>query len=88
MDSRTVQEVQSEVIAIEAVLIAVFRRFAKADARMARLLCDSFDEAETVMSGLAVKHGLEEVLETTTAAMSIVEQLREAVIPDRRACAD
>ncbi|HET8533915.1 MAG TPA: hypothetical protein VFL74_00030 [Sphingomicrobium sp.] len=82
MDSRTVQEVQSEVIALEAVLIAVFRHFAKADTRMARLLCDSFDEAETVMSGLAVKHGLEDVLDTTTAAMGIVEELRKAVVPN------
>jgi hypothetical protein len=82
MDPRSLQEAQSEVIAIEAVLIAVFRRFAKADARMARLLRDSFDEAETVMSGLAVKHGLEAVLETTTAAMAIVEELRKAVVPN------
>jgi hypothetical protein len=82
MDPRTVQEVQSEVIALEAVLIAVFRRLAKADERMGRLLCDSFDEAETVMSGLAVKHGLEEVLDTTTAAMGIVEELRKAVVPN------
>ena len=37
----------------------------------------------TVMSGLAVKHGLEEVLDTTTAAMGIVEELRKAVVPDR-----
>lgn len=83
MDSKTLQEVQSEVIAIEAVLIAVFRRLANADSRMAQLLCDSFDEAETVMSGLAVKHGLEEVLDTTTAAMGIVEELRKAVVPNR-----
>jgi hypothetical protein len=51
MDSRTLQDVQSEVIALEAVLIAVFRRIARADPRMAKLLCDSFDEAETVMAG-------------------------------------
>jgi hypothetical protein len=81
MDPRTLQEVQSEVIALESVLIAVFRRLAKADMRTTRLLCDSFDEAETVMSGLAVKHGLEEVLDTTTAAIGIVEELRRAVVP-------
>jgi hypothetical protein len=33
------------------------------------------------MSGLAVKHGLEEVLDTTTAAIGIVEELRRAVVP-------
>ncbi|HWI76781.1 MAG TPA: hypothetical protein VNS53_06855 [Sphingomicrobium sp.] len=83
MDSRTLQEVQSEVIAIEAVLIAVFRRIGRADPRMAKLLGDAFDEAETVMSGLAVKHGMEELLHTTTAAMTIIEELRQAVIPQR-----
>ena len=83
MDSRTLQEVQSEVIAIEAVLIAVFRRVARADTQVAKLLGNAFDEAETVMSGLAVKHGMEEVLHTTTAAMTIIEELRQAVIPQR-----
>ena len=87
MDSRTLQEVQSEAIAIEAVLIAVFRRIARADPRMAELLHNAFDEAETVMAGLALKHGMEEVLQTTTAAMTIVEELRQAVIP-RRVAAD
>jgi hypothetical protein len=83
MDSRTLQEVQSETIAIEAVLIALFRRIARADPRMAELLHHAFDEAETVMAGLALKHGMEEVLQTTTAAMTIVEELRQAVIPHR-----
>jgi hypothetical protein len=72
----SLEEVQSE-----AVLIAVFRRIARADPRMAKLLTDAFDEAETVMSGLAVRHGMEEVLRTTTAAMAIVNELRQAVIP-------
>lgn len=88
MDSPTLQEVQSEVIAIEAVLIAVFRRIARTDSAMVQLLCDSFDEAETVMSGLAVKHGMEEVLHTTTAAMAIVEELRQAVLPATSPCRD
>jgi hypothetical protein len=77
----SLEEVQSEAIAIEAVLIAVFRRIARADPRMAKLLTDAFDEAETVMSGLAIRHGMEEVLRTTTAAMTIVNELRQAVIP-------
>jgi hypothetical protein len=83
VDSNTLQEVQPEVIAIEAVLIAVFRRVARADPRMANLLGEAFDEAETVMSGLAVKHGMEQLLHTTTAAMTIIEELRQAVIPLR-----
>jgi hypothetical protein len=33
------------------------------------------------MSGLAVKHGLEDVLDTTTAAMRIIEELKRAVVP-------
>lgn len=84
MDSPTHQEVQSEVIAIEAVLLAVFRRIAKSDEAMARLFRESFDEAETVMAGLATRHGLEEALQATTAAMTIIE-LRQAVLPAKRA---
>ena len=85
MDSATLQEVQSEVIAIEAVLIAVFRRIAKTDEAMARLFRESFDEAETVMAGLATRHGLEEALQATTAAMTIIDELRQAVLPAKRA---
>ena len=85
MDSATLQEVQSEVIAIEAVLIAVFRRIAKSDEAMARLFRESFDEAETVMAGLATRHGLEEAIQATTAAMTIIDELRQAVLPKRPA---
>ena len=85
MDSATLQEVQSEVIAIEAVLIAVFRRIAKTDEAMAMLFRESFDEAETVMAGLATRHGLEEALQATTAAMTIIDELRQAVLPAKRA---
>ena len=85
MDSATLQEVQSEVIAIEAVLIAVFRRIAKSDEAMARLFRESFDEAETVMAGLATRHGLEEAIQATTAAMTIIDELRQAVFPKRPA---
>ena len=81
MEPTTLQEVQSEVIAIEAVLIAVFRRIAKSDAAMAALFGDSFDEAETVMAGLATRHGLEEALQATTGAMTIIDELRQAVMP-------
>ena len=85
MDLATLQEVQSEVIAIEAVLIAVFRRIAKSDEAMARLFRESFDEAETVMAGLATRHGLEEAIQATTAAMTIIDELRQAVLPKRPA---
>ena len=85
MDSATLQEVQSEVIAIEAVLIAVFRRIAKSDEAMARLFRESFDEAETVMAGLATRLGLEEAIQATTAAMTIIDELRQAVFPKRPA---
>ena len=84
MDSATLQEVQAEVIAIEAVLIAIFRRIAKSDDAMARLFRESFDEAETVMAGLASRHGLEEALQATTAAMTIIDELRQAVLPATR----
>ena len=86
MTTLPLEEVQSEVIAIEAVLIAVFRRIAKMSPESAALLGEAFDEAETVMSGLAVRHGMEEVIGATTGAMAIIEELRSAVLPDAAVC--
>jgi hypothetical protein len=37
------------------------------------------------MAGLATRHGLEEALQATTAAMTIIDELRQAVLPAKRA---
>ena len=86
MDEAEAAIVKAEVIAIQAVLMSVFRRLAANRADLAPLFCQAFDEAETIMAGVAVKLGLDTPVESMVGAMKIVEELRRAVIPDERAC--
>ena len=79
-------ELQAEVIALQAVLMGVFRRLAHDRPELTRLFCQAFDEAETVVTGIATRAGLEHALETTTGALRIIEQLRLAVIGDESVC--
>ena len=78
--------VKAEVIALQAVLIAVFRRMATDRPGFAPLFCRAFDDAETILSGVAVKMGLEAPLESTLGALKVIEELRSAVIRDESAC--
>jgi hypothetical protein len=79
LDADDLKDVQAEVIAIQAVLIAVFRRMGSRYPELSELFKDAFGEAETIMSGVAVRTGMEPVLGTTTAALTVIEELREAV---------
>jgi hypothetical protein len=80
--------VKAEVIALQAVLISVFRRMATDRAELAPLFCRAFDEAETILSGVAEKLGLEAPRETTVGALAIIEEMRSAVIRDESVCRD
>jgi hypothetical protein len=78
--------VKAEVIALQAVLIAVFRRMASDRPDLAPLFCRAFDDAETILSGVAVKVGLNAPAETTIGALRVIEELRSAVIRDESVC--
>jgi hypothetical protein len=78
--------IKAEVIALQAVLIAVFRRMATDKPDLAPLFCRAFDDAETILAGVAVKIGLEAPPETTLGALAVIEELRSAVIRDERVC--
>ena len=80
MDTADLKDVQAEVIAVQAVLISVFRKMAGSYPELTRTFTDAFDEAETILSGVAVRLGMEPMLGTTTAALTIIEELREAVL--------
>ena len=77
---------QAEVLALQAVLMAVFRRMAWDRPDLTPLFCQAFDEAEAILTGVATKAGLEGALGTTTGALGIIEELRRAVIRDESAC--
>jgi hypothetical protein len=78
--------VKAEVIAIQAVLISVFRRMAADRPELAPVFCSAFDEAETILAGVAVKMGLEAPAESTLGALRVIEELRRAVIRDESVC--
>lgn len=80
--------VKAEVIALQAVLIAVFRRMASDRPEFAQLFCQAFDEAETILSGVAVKLGLDAPQQTTLGALAVIDELRAAVIRDESVCRD
>ena len=79
-------ELQAEVIAIQAVLMGVFRRLARDRPDLTPLFCKAFDEAEIILAGVANRSGLEEAIGTTTGALRIIEQLRMAVVGDESRC--
>jgi len=71
---------QSEVLALQAVLMAVFRRLVRDRPDLDGLFRQAFDEAETILGGVATRAGLEEALCTTTGALQIIDELRIAVL--------
>jgi hypothetical protein len=77
---------KAEAIAMQAVLISVFRRLAADRPELAPVFCRAFDDAETILSGVAVKLGLDAPLDSTVGALRIVEELRDAVIRDPSMC--
>ncbi len=79
---------KAEVVALQAVLISVLRRMASDRSDFGPLFCQAFDEAETILSGVAVKLGLDAPMETTLGALRIIEELRTAVIRDPALCQD
>jgi hypothetical protein len=86
MDTDELQTVQAELLAVQAVLMSVFRSLARADPSLARLFCTAFDDAETILAGVAARLGMEPALATTGEALTVIEELRRAVIGDEAAC--
>jgi hypothetical protein len=77
---------KAEVVALQAVLISVFRRMVADRPELAASFCQAFDDAETILSGVAIKMGVESPAETTIGALQIVDEIRKAVIRDESIC--
>ena len=82
MTSDEAKVLQAEVLALQAVLMAVFRRLVRDRPELCGVFRQAFDEAETILSGVATKAGLEDAIGTTTGALQIIDELRAAVIRD------
>ncbi len=77
---------RAEVIALQAVMMAVFRRFAEHRPETVPLFCQAFDEAETILQGVADGLGRTVPLQSTLDALRVIEELRAAVIHDEGSC--
>ena len=77
---------RAEVIALQAIMMSVFRRMVTDRSELRPLFCQAFDEAETILAGVAIKMGLETPLEATVGALEVVEQIRRGVIRDETIC--
>jgi hypothetical protein len=76
----------AEILAVQAVLIALARRLGQAHPELGPSLCAAFDDAETRMSGIAVRLGTEGPCGATLDALRIITEMRAAVIQDESLC--
>ncbi|HEY0626916.1 MAG TPA: hypothetical protein VGD10_09295 [Allosphingosinicella sp.] len=86
MNEAEIAILRAEVVALQAVLMSVFRRLATDQPELQPAFCQAFDEAETILAGVAEKMGLEAPVESTIGALQVIEELRRAVIRDERVC--
>jgi hypothetical protein len=81
-----IKTVQAEAVALQAVMIALCRRLLHARPDLAPVFCEAFEDAERLMSGIAVKIGTSAPVEVTVGALDVIEQIRSAVITDESVC--
>ena len=77
---------KAEVVALQAILIGILRRMATDRRDLAPIICEGFDEAETVLAGVAVKVGPDVPHQSTVGALAVLEEIRRAVVRDERLC--
>ena len=77
---------RAEMVALQAVMMSVFRRMAADRPELSATFCQAFDEAETILAGVAVKMGLQAPAESTLGALEVIEEFRAAVIRDESIC--
>jgi hypothetical protein len=74
-----------EVAALQAVLISILRKLSAERPDMTQDFCSAFDEAETILTGLAVRLGSEPSSLTTITALRVLEEIRGGVL-ERGVC--
>ena len=86
MNDAELVELHSELLALQAVLMGVFRRLARERPELTPLFCHAFDDAETILTGVVTRAGMEHAIGTTTGALRVIEELRQAVIGTNGSC--
>ena len=86
MNETDAQVLSAEVVALQAVLMAVFRRMAKDQPQLVGTFCAAFEDAESMLTGVALKMGVSAPRESMVGALKVIEELRAAVIRDESVC--
>ena len=69
-----------EVAALQAVLISVLRKLSAELRDMTKDFCAACDEAETILTGLALRLGPEPASLTSITALRVLEEIRGGVL--------
>ena len=77
---------RSELIALQALMIGTLKRLAAEEPALGGTICRAFEEAESILTGLSVKMGVDTPIESTVGALKVVEEIRAAVIRDEDLC--
>ena len=72
----------AEVVALQAVLMAVFRRMAHDRPELVETFRAAFEDAESMLTGVAMRMGVFAPRESMVGALKVIEELRAAVIRD------
>lgn len=74
------------MVALQAVLIAVLKRLVRDAPDLAPLLCGAFEDAESIVTGIAMKMDLEDPDGSAMGALRVIEEMRAGVIRDESVC--
>jgi hypothetical protein len=76
----------AELLAIQAIVIALTRRLAREDPALGRVVCAAFEDAESLMTGVAVRLGAAAAPASTLGALRVIAEMRDAAIRDESVC--
>ena len=80
--------VRSELVALQAVLIALMRRMARHAPEMSPVLCGAFEDAEAIVTGVAMRMHMEDPGGSAFGALRVIEEMRAGVIKDEAICGE
>ncbi|QAY75246.1 hypothetical protein [Sphingosinicella sp. BN140058] len=86
MDETDAAIVRAELVALQAVLIAMMRRMARHAPELAPLVCGAFEDAEAIVTGVAMKMDMTDPSLSAMNALRVIEEMRAGVIKDEAIC--
>lgn len=86
MDESDAAVVRAELVALQAVLIAMMRRMARHAPELGPLVCGAFEDAEAIVTGVAMKMDMADPSLSAMNALRVIEEMRAGVIKDEAIC--